>query len=391
VHCIFQNITEKQRLEEELTKMHKLESVGVLAGGIAHDFNNILTAIVGNLSLARAQAEPGGKVYKRVEEAEKASLRAKDLTQQLLTFSKGGEPIKTTASLNEIIKDSCDFVLRGPNVSCDFNIPKDLSLVEADEGQISQVIHNLVINADQAMPEGGTININAENVHLSSEEVQSLNEGNYVLITLEDRGTGISKKHLEKIFDPYFSTKHQGHGLGLATAYSIIKNHGGLLRAESKQGEGSVFSIFLPASMNKVASQGSDSADIHFGKGSILLMDDEKFIREIGKEILDHLGYQVATAVNGEQVLEMYASALQKNTPFDIVILDLTIPGGLGGKETIKKLIEIDPSISAIVSSGYANDPIMGNYKQYGFAGVVPKPYRIEDLSKALRSLLHTN
>ena len=231
VHCIFQNITEKQRLEEELTKMHKLESVGVLAGGIAHDFNNILTAIVGNLSLARAQAEPGGKVYKRIEEAEKASLRAKDLTQQLLTFSKGGEPIKTTTSLSEVINDSCNFVLRGSNVRCDCNIPKDLSLVEADEGQISQVIHNLVINADQAMPEGGTININAENVHLSSEEVHSLNGGNYVLITLEDRGTGISEKNLEKIFDPYFSTKHQGHGLGLATAYSIIKNHGGLLRA----------------------------------------------------------------------------------------------------------------------------------------------------------------
>ncbi|MEN8135614.1 MAG: PAS domain S-box protein [Thermodesulfobacteriota bacterium] len=391
VHCIFRDVTERRLMEEELNKMQKLESLGILAGGIAHDFNNILTATIGNLSLARALAKPGEKIYKRIEQAEKASLRAKDLTQQLLTFSKGGEPIKVITSLNEVIMDSCQFVLRGSNVNCNFGLIDDLWLVEVDEGQISQVIHNLVINADQAMPDGGTIIVHAENVHINSKDEQPLNDGDYVLITVEDQGLGISEKHLKKIFDPYFSTKQKGHGLGLATAYSIIKKHSGLLTAESKLGEGSVFKLYLPASIERNIGKASAREEIHLGKGSILLMDDEEHIREVAKEILDYLGYQVTTAVDGRQATEMYSKALKENTPIDVVILDLTVPGGMGGKETLKKLIKIDPSVKAIVSSGYANDPIMANFKQYGFSGVVPKPYRIEDVSKALLDLLNSN
>jgi two-component system cell cycle sensor histidine kinase/response regulator CckA len=267
-------------------------------------------------------------------------------------------------------------------------LPEDLLLVEADVGQISQVIHNLVINADQAMPEGGSINFHAENVHVSSENAPPIEVGSYVLITLEDQGVGISENNLNKIFDPYFSTKHEGHGLGLATSYSIIKKHGGLLAADSKLGQGSVFRFYLPASTERETGQAATKKEIHYGKGSILLMDDEKHFIEDSKELLSYLGYEVSTAVDGKQVLEMYRKAYRENTPFDVVVLDLTISGGMGGKETIEKLIKIDPSIKVVVSSGYANNPIMANYKQHGFSGVLTKPYKIESISKLLKDLI---
>jgi len=388
VHCIFKDITESRHMEDELIKMQKLESVGILAGGIAHDFNNLLTSILGNLSLAKVfSEEPKSKSYERIEEAEKATLRAKDLTQQLLTFSKGGDPVTTTISIKELIEDSCQFILRGSNVKCTSNISDNLSLVEVDEGQISQVIHNLLINANQAMPDGGLVKIHAKNINIGIENGFPLDEGGYVLITVEDQGVGISDKHLSKIFDPYFSTKHEGHGLGLATAYSIINKHDGLLAAESKLGEGTVFKIFLPASNKTETVQVHAQKDIRYGDGSILLMDDEEDVREIGAVMLGHLGYKVLTAEDGLEALEMYTKAYEEKTPFDIVVLDLTVPGGLGGKETLEKLKEIDPSVKAIVTSGYANDPIISNYKQYGFSGVLPKPYMIENVSKVLQDV----
>ena len=390
VHCIFRDVTERRKMAEEMIKAHKLESVGILAGGIAHDFNNILTALIGNLSLARMYTQPGDKVHQRIEEAEKASFRARDLTQQLLTFSKGGEPIKQTISISEVVKDASIFVLRGSNVKCVFDLAEDLWPVEVDEGQIIQVIHNLVINADHALPEGGTITIHAENVNISSRDHLPVKDGDYVVVSVEDYGSGISKKHLDRVFDPYFSTKHKGHGLGLTTAYSIIKNHAGLLVVESELGKGTVFRFYLPASENKNARQAAVRQDIHPGKGAILLMDDEKDVRETVKEMLKHLGYEVRTAEDGRQALDMYTKAQAAKNPFGAVILDLTVPGGLGGRETMEKLYKMDPSVKAIVSSGYANDPIMANYQQYGFAGVVPKPYKIEDVSKALQGLLHS-
>jgi len=390
VHCIFRDVTERRKMAEEMIKAHKLESVGILAGGIAHDFNNILTALIGNLSLARMYTQPGDKVHQRIEEAEKASFRARDLTQQLLTFSKGGEPIKQTISISEVVKDASKFVLRGSNVNCVFDLAKDLWPVEVDEGQITQVIHNLVINADHALPEGGTITIHAENVDIGSRDPLPVKDGEYIMVSVEDHGSGISKKHLDRVFDPYFSTKHKGHGLGLTTAYSIIKNHAGLLVVESELGKGTVFRFYLPASENKNARQAAVRQDIHPGKGAILLMDDEKDVRETVKEMLKHLGYEVWTAEDGRQAIDMYTKAQAAKNPFGAVILDLTVPGGLGGRETMEKLYKMDPSVKAIVSSGYANDPIMANYQQYGFAGVVPKPYKIEDVSKALQGLLHS-
>jgi len=391
VHCIFHDITDKRRMEDELIKMQKLESLGILAGGIAHDFNNILTALTGNLSLARMHVEPDGKVHKRIKEAEKASLRARDLTQQLLTFSRGGEPIKQLALIGELVKDSSQFILRGSNVKCEYLLPADLWLVELDEGQISQVLNNLVINADQAMPDGGTVTIRAENIHISSKGSHFLKGGDYVAVSVEDQGSGISEKYITKIFDPYFSTKHKGHGLGLATAYSIVNKHGGLLEAESELGKGSVFRFYLPASPKNKFSQASDGEGIFIGKGFILLMDDDEKVREISREMFEHLGCQVKTASDGRQALEIYSKAMQDKTPFDAVILDLTVPGGMGGKETMEELLKIDSLATVIVSSGYANDPIMAHYKDYGFSGVVPKPYKIEEVSKVLKKLLHSS
>jgi len=389
---------EHQKTEEEKTKLlelvenkQKLESIGTLAGGIAHDFNNILTSILGNLSLARMQNDSGSReeLNSRLEASEKATMRAKGLTNQLLTFSKGGEPVKTVISLNELISESCDFVLHGSNVRCNFHIDDNLFLVEADGGQINQVLNNLVINAAHAMPDGGLINISAENFLINPECELPLTDGNYLLIRVEDQGIGIRDEHLKQIFDPYFTTKHEGHGLGLASAYSIIRKHGGLLTVDSKVGEGAVFNIYLPASTQIKAGHAPVEERVHPGKGSILLMDDEKNVRHIGKDILNHLGYEVTTAEDGVQAVELYSKGLQGKSRFDLVILDLTIPGGMGGEKTFEKLRQLDPSVKVVVSSGYSQDPIMANYEQLGFSGVMPKPYKIEDVSRIILDIMH--
>ncbi len=388
VQCIFRDVTERRKLVEEISKAHKLESIGILAGGIAHDFNNILTAIAGNISLAKMYSKSGEKAHDKLGEAEKALLRARDLTQQLLTFSKGGEPVIQTISLNGIIKDSSSFALQGSNVKCEFNLPDELWPVEADEGQISQVVQNLVINADQAMPDGGKITITVENVDTDIDKNLALKPGRYVVVSISDQGLGIQEKYLAKIFDPYFSTKQKGHGLGLATAYSIIKNHNGLLTVKSEIDNGAAFTFYLPASFKKPARFEDADPMLHKGEGMILLMDDEEGVREVAAEMLQNLGYEVHTASEGQEALEMYIRAEAENKPYVAVIMDLTVPGGLGGNETIQKLREIDPSVKAIVSSGYANNSIMANYEMYGFVGVVPKPYKIQDLGAVLNEVL---
>ncbi|MBE9546567.1 MAG: response regulator, partial [Proteobacteria bacterium] len=383
VVLVFQDITEKRKTEEELLKTQKLESIGLLAGGIAHDFNNVLTAIIGNISLAKMYAKPGDKIFERLEETEKASLGAKDLTQQLLTFSKGGEPIKKTVAFLELISDSAGFALRGANVRCEFSMPDDLWPVEVDEGQMGQVINNLIINASQAMPEGGIIKVRAENMIIGPINVLPLKPGRYIKISIQDRGIGIQKEHLSRIFDPYFTTKQKGTGLGLTTVYSIIDKHDGHITAESELGVGTTFHIYLPASGKEITKSKDMETHILTGKGKILVMDDEEIVRDIVGEMLKHLGYEVAFAEDGAEAIEMY-----RNSPFDVVMMDLTIPGGMGGKEAIKKLLEIDPGARAIVSSGYSNDPVMANFEKYGFAGVVSKPYKIEELGKALYKVI---
>ena len=391
IFCVCRDITERKQLEEERRKAAKLESVGTLAGGIAHDFNNILTGIMGNIGLAMRAVGTGEKdrASQRLEEAEKASLQARDLTQQLLTFARGGAPVKKTVSMAELLEESAIFALRGSNVKCEFSFPEDLWPVEVDEGQMNQVITNLVINAQEAMPEGGVININAGNTAVQDKSTLPLSEGRYVEIDIIDHGVGIKKGHLDRIFDPYFTTKQKGSGLGLATSYSIIKNHGGYITVESKVENGATFHIYLPASKKSVAVEKEAKAEVvTTGEGRILVMDDEETIREMLSKMLPLAGYKVILTEDGAEAIEQYAKAQKSGKPFGAVIMDLTIPGGMGGKEAIKKLLEIDPDAKVIVSSGYATDPIMSVYKKYGFSAVITKPYSVAQIEKVLQSLL---
>ena len=387
------DITYRKRLEEEQQRVAKLESVGLLAGGIAHDFNNILTSILGNISLASMEAAPGSELRDSLEQAEKASQRAKDLTKQLLTFSKGGAPVTRLASLAELLKDTTSFALRGSNIICQFSIPADLWHAEIDAGQVSQVIQNLVINAQQAMPSGGTIEVTAENMALDiTQNIGSglpLKEGDYIRIAVSDHGSGIDAEHLDKIFDPFFTTKQTGSGLGLATAFSIARNHGGHLSVESKVGAGATFYLYLPASRETATpKQVKKEAGKPAGKARILVMDDEQGVREIAGRMLQHLGYQdVEFATDGADAIKLYKAAMKSGSPFTATILDLTIAGGMGGKETVRKLLKIDPGVKAIVSSGYVDDSVIAKHKDYGFSGMVAKPYTLEELRKALQDV----
>ncbi len=384
------DITERRKMEDELLKAQKLESLGVLAGGIAHDFNNLLTAIMGNISLAKMFADPETKAFERLADAEKACERATALTQQLLTFSRGGAPVKKTASIVQIITDSAGFMLRGSNVRCEFDLQKDLWAVDVDEGQMCQVINNLIINADQAMPDGGIITVSAENVSIDGSDVLSLKEGRYIRISIRDQGLGIPQEYLAKIFDPYFTTKQRGSGLGLATVYSIIKSHQGHLEVESAEGVGTVFRLYLPASEKEIelAENADREEKSHHGSGRILVMDDEEIIREIAREILHHLGYEVDVCRDGTSALALYREALESDKPYSAVIMDLTIQGGMGGKETMKALLGLDPQVKGIVSSGYNNDPILAHFREYGFCGMVSKPYTVKELHDTLHQLL---
>jgi PAS domain S-box-containing protein len=388
VILVFRDATEKRRMEEELLKAEKLQSVGLLAGGLAHDFNNLLTAIVGNISLAKKFIESGNKAQARLTEAERASRRATELTHQLLTFAKGGAPIKRTTSIVDLIKESARFALTGTNVASDYGVSGDVWNVDIDAGQMSQVFYNLIINAVHAMPDGGTIRFTVNNVELAEQEIPTLGPGPYLKISVQDSGTGIGEEHLQRIFDPYFTTKPKGSGLGLTSVYSIIKRHEGHVIVESRPGQGTTFHIYLPASRNKAVSNNAEEVVIADGQGRILVMDDEQVIRELSGEMLHSLGYEVEFARNGMEAVEIYRKALDADTPFKAVVMDLTIPGGMGGKDAIRKLRALDPNVTAIVSSGYSNDPVMADYKRYGFKGVITKPYSIENFSKTLSEVI---
>ncbi|HEX3048300.1 MAG TPA: PAS domain S-box protein [Bacillota bacterium] len=385
---VFSDITAKLKTEQELLRTQKLESLGILAGGIAHDFNNLLGAILANIQLAMIKLEKNLDFKPCLLNTIETTRKASDLTKQLLTFSKGGAPVKKDASLIDLIQETAEFVLQGAVTKAEFDIPNNLWPVNADVGQISQVIHNLIINANQAMPKGGIIHVKAENIAI--EEKTHLAPGKYVKITIADQGIGITKENLSKIFDPFFTTKRDGNGLGLATSYSIITRHNGYIEVESLEGAGASFYIYLPAANPSAPLTELPPEDFGSGEGlNILIMDDEKKILHAVGEMLRYYGYRIALACDGSTAIKTYREALMAGTRFDAVVMDLTVPGGMGGLETITHLRELDPNIKAIVSSGYANDPIMADYKRYGFVGMVSKPYKIAELHEVLQRVIH--
>ena len=380
------DITEWKKNEEDKLKYERRESLGVLAGGIAHDFNNLLTVILGNISLAKMNGSTQDRNLRLLAEAEKACQQSKDLTMQLLTFAKGGNPIKEVISIAQLLKDTVIFAMRGSNVRHELELPADLWMVEADGGHIRQVVNNLVINAQQAMPEGGTVALRCENKYLTLEEGQPLNPGPYLKITVKDHGVGIRKDQLNRIFDPYFTTKDQGNGLGLATSYSIVKRHDGHISVESEPGLGTEISVYLPALPLMAQSEKKAIEPSLPGQGKILVMDDEPSIREVIGAMLARLGCEPSFAVDGKEAIRHYREASERGEPYDAVIFDLTIPGGVGGKEAIAEIINIDPHVKAIVSSGYSNGTIMTDYEKYGFMAVLPKPFSLEELSRIIRN-----
>lgn len=388
VVLVFRDVTDKQWMEKEIARTEKLKSVGLLAGGIAHDFNNILTSIVGNISMAKIQIDAESPAYERLAKAEQATQRASELAFRLLTFASGAEPIKKPASVVDIIRESASFVLSGSNIAAEFEISPEIC-VDVDAGQMSQVFNNLIINAVHAMPDGGKIVFTGSNISLSQNMVPGLEAGKYVKLSVRDTGTGIKSEYLPRVFDPYFTTKEQGSGLGLASVYSIVKRHGGHITVESTPGDGTAFHIYLAASGSADVCAATEEEYVAGGQGRVLLMDDEGIVRDVAGEMLNVLGYEVEFAADGDEAVEKYQKAFRADNRYDVVVMDLTIPGGTGGKEAIKKLLGIDPDVKAIVSSGYSNDPVMAQFREYGFSAVMTKPYSIESLGRTISQVMN--
>ncbi len=385
---VLRDVTERSRLEAELQRASKLESVGILAGGIAHDFNNILAIVMGNLTLAQLDAGTGAAALRWLKEAERGTLRARDLTQQLLTFAKGGDPVRTAVLLPEIVREAAKFALHGSTVRGEFEIADDLWAAEVDGGQISQVIQNLVINAVQAMRGGGSLRITLHNEELSADPPAPLAAGRYLRLSIADTGTGIRPEHLARIFDPYFTTKEHGSGIGLATVYSIIRKHQGHVTVESELGKGTTFHLWLPAAKEAPAAVAVSRSPFELMQGRILFMDDEEPIRQMVTVLLGRLGLTVKTVADGAELVREFGAARAGGQPYDLVMMDLTVPGGMGGQEAMRQLREIDPNVRAVVSSGYSGDPVLANFREHGFCGIVPKPYRVADLAKVLQAAL---
>ncbi|MBW4056682.1 MAG: response regulator [Proteobacteria bacterium] len=395
--AIFTDITERENRQDELIKKQKLESIGMLAGGIAHDFNNILTAILGNISFAGMFIERDHKAEAPLLQAEKAARRAAELAHQLLTFAKGGQPVTRSVDPRKLIEDSLSLVLRGSTVQSRVEISEGLRTIEADAGQISQVFNNLVINAVQAMPGGGTISIRAANVSFdNTDNPFALPTGEYVNFTFRDEGCGIPAENLKNIFDPYFTTKSGGSGLGLASVQSIVSKHGGHISVTSAVNSGTTFEILLPASKDSVLAEETLSTEVAADfpvtgpQASLLVMDDEEMLRDLAVTMLGKLGYRVTTCADGDEAVTLYKTALASGAAFSAVIMDLTIPGAMGGQEAAQAILAIDPHAQLIVSSGYSNDPVMADFRNYGFRAVVLKPYSVTDIAGVLKALLKT-
>jgi two-component system, cell cycle sensor histidine kinase and response regulator CckA len=384
---IFTDITARESQQRDYLNSQKLESLGVLAGGIAHDFNNILTGILGNITLAQLFLEREHPSFAPLGYAEKAASRAGELATQLLTFAKGGAPVKKLVAPETLLEEVVSLVLRGANVIGEMRLAEGLHAIEADEGQMSQVFHNIVLNAVQAMPGGGKLIICADNVSLAEGNRQQLPTGNYVRVVFADEGHGMPEGLQNKIFDPYFTTKPGGSGLGLASVHSIVRKHGGHVEVRSLVGRGTDFTFYLPsigASMLDPILAEPVEEDGSKAGGTVLVMDDDELIQILTSRILQHLGYQVTACANGEDAVALYCAAFEGGTPYLAAIMDLTIPGGMGGKEAAQLILATDPAASLIVSSGYSNDEVMADFASYGFYAAIAKPYRVAELTAVL-------
>jgi nitrogen-specific signal transduction histidine kinase len=386
------DITERHALEEERLKTQKLESIGILAGGIAHDFNNLLQGVFGSISMARLKWEDTAQAREMLGLAEQAIEQAVNLTTQLLTFSRGGKPVKRRATLRPLVERAVRFALSGSAVDCRHEFAEGLPQEEMDEGQMGQVIQNMVLNAVQAMPQGGTVVIRGRRVRSPGAGLPHiLSTGDHVALEISDQGNGIAAADLPRIFDPYFSTKAKGSGLGLAVSYSIVRNHDGMIDVQSRPGQGSTFTIYLPA-----AGPGSPAAAPapavlppgHAARSRILVMDDEAMIRTVTARMFNSLGHEAVCVAHGEAAVEAYRAARVDGRSFHLVILDLTIKGGMGGLETIRRLRELDPGVRAVVSSGYSDDDTCATYRDQGFLAFLKKPYQLAELKALLASLL---
>ena len=386
------DITEQKKYDELCIRTQKIEALGSLAGGIAHDFNNILMGILGNISLAKIKFPKDHPGYKYLEESEQSISRATNLANKLLTFSSGGSPIKENIILGKLIEEVVRFDLTGSNVKFYFKQAEDLWLANIDKTQIQQVFSNLTINANQAMPNGGILYITLENADIKDNTVRGLKQGKYIKATVQDEGIGIDYKNHDRVFHPFFSTKDIGRGLGLPTAYSIIKKHDGFINFDSELGKGTTFTLYIPTSETQAHPKAKKSDVTEYPKiqhiSRILVMEDEEQISNFLKSILEEYGFSVSTAIEGKQAIEIYKQSLNNGEPFGAVILDLTIPGGIGGKEVVKELLKVDPDAKCIVSSGYANDPVIANYVEYGFKGILTKPYTPNKMLEVLSQIM---
>ena len=394
VSVFCRDISERKKSETERLTTSKLESLGTLAGGIAHDLNNILTVISGNIGLAQIEAPvDSGSLLGFLSKAGQAAQHAAHLSSQLLTFSKGGAPLKKVVSMGELLEHSAEFSLYGSNLRADFDIAVDLWKAEVDAGQIEQVVNALILNAREAMPQGGTVRVRARNLVFKENTDALLPSGRYVKVTISDRGPGIPEELRTKIFDPYFTTKPTGTGLGLAISYSVVKKHGGLLVLENSSAEGAVFAFYLRASEN-AADTGPEprpaARPYHYNHQRILVMDDEEAIRELTSQLLSTLGYEVTAVPDGLEAVRVYERALRRGEHFQAVILDATVRGGMGGVATIERLRSMDPQVNAIICSGYSDEAALSEFLAYGFRGALPKPFTRSELADALQRAFET-
>ncbi len=385
---VLRDVTTRSRLEAELSRASKLESVGVLAGGIAHDFNNLLAIVMGNLQLALLDAPTAASGGRWLREAERGTVRARELTQQLLTFAKGGEPVRAAVRITDLVREAAEFALHGAAVKCEFDLASDVHAADADKGQIGQVVQNLVINAVQAMPGGGVIRLGLCNDTIRPGGVLPLTPGNYIKLSITDTGKGIAPEHLARVFEPFFTTKQHGSGLGLATVYSVVQKHRGHVTVESKIGVGTTFHLWLPAARGTPVTTVKSATPFEVMSGRVLFMDDEEPIRNMTKTLLEKLGLEATVTCDGREAIQQYALARASGQPFDLVIMDLTVPGAMGGAAAMQEILKIDPTARGIVSSGYSSDPVMANFREHGFCGSVPKPYRVTDFARTLRDVL---